>query len=87
VPIDYVASLLYFVFYRVEQLRRDQLELPERMKITHFIFVHNPTFELLVISIMTTSLLYDVVDGEVLKAGILREGFAVSGLAYAWRAS
>lgn len=87
-PVDYVASLHYFIFYRIQELLN---ELVRPLKISeckaHLIFVHNPALEPLVVSIVAASLLHNVVDGKMFKSGILRKNFGVCSLAYTWRTS
>jgi hypothetical protein len=53
----------------------------------NLVFVDNPALELLVISIVTASLLHNVIDREMFESRVLCEDFAVGGLPYTWRAS
>ncbi len=54
---------------------------------SYLVFVDNPTLELLVKTFVAASVFDYIVDGEMLKTGILGQDFAMTSLAHAWRPS
>jgi hypothetical protein len=47
---------------------------------TNLVFIHYPALKLLVITLVASSLLHDIIYGEVLQAGVFCKSLAVGGL-------
>lgn len=81
-PIDDASAFQYFVFNCVEKLRNVSYDLASYSHTkTHLVIIDNPGLQLIVPSLMTLTVLDNLVDGQMSQPGFLSKLLAVDGLA------